>query len=95
MCLVKNNLLQGNYVSKRSVRHAGIGKQRLQKLKDFCILSLKNFFLAFAPLRVVESSISSSISFNLAIINTEIVAGQLLGPANLPRAQALSIHKLT
>ena len=52
-------------------------------LKDFHILSLKNFFFALAPLRVARQSISSSISLALAIIDVEIVARQLLGPADL------------
>ena len=64
-------------------------------LKGFCILSLKNFLLALALLRVAEQSISSSISLALVIINAEMVAGQLLGPANLAEAQALCIHEPT
>ena len=62
-------------------------------LKDFCILSLKNFFLALAPLRVVGQSISSSISLTLAIIDAEMGAGQLLGLADLAGAQVLCIHE--
>ena len=64
-------------------------------LKDSRILSLKNFFLALAPLRVARQSISSSISLALAIIDAEIVARQLLGPADLAGAQALRIHEPT
>ena len=64
-------------------------------LKDFCILSLKNFLLALAPLRVAGQSISSSISLALAIIDAEMVAGQLLGPTDLAGAQALCIHEPT
>ena len=64
-------------------------------LKDFHILSLKNFLLALAPLRVAGQSISSSISFALAIIDAEMVARQLLGPADLAGAQAFYIHEPT
>ena len=64
-------------------------------LKDFRILSLKNFFLALAPLRVARQSISSSISLALAIIDAEMVAGQFLSPADLAGAQDLCIHKPT
>ena len=52
-------------------------------LNDSHILSLKNFFLALAPLKVAGESISSSISLALAIINAEIVAKQLWGLAGL------------
>ena len=47
---------------------------------------LKNFFLAFALLKVARQSISSSISLALAIIDVEMVAGQLLGLADLAGA---------
>ena len=43
-------------------------------LKNSCILSLKNFLLTLAPLRVARQSISSSISLALAIIDMEMVA---------------------
>ena len=64
-------------------------------LKNSCILSLKNFFLALAPLRVAGQSINSSISLVLAIIDAEMVAGELLGPADLAQAQTFRIHELT
>ena len=88
-----NDMLQGYYVSRRSARRAGIGQRGLQTLKNFRILRLKNFFLALAPLRVARQSISNSISLVLAIIDAEMVAGLLLGPADLAGAQALCIHK--
>ena len=55
-------------------------------LKDSHILNLKNFFLTLAPLRVARQSISSSISLALAITDTEMVAGQLLGLGDLAEA---------
>ena len=64
-------------------------------LNNSYILNLKNFLLALAPLRLVRQSISSSISLALVIIDTEIVAGQLLSPADLARAQALHIYEPT
>ena len=62
-------------------------------LKDSRILSLKNFLLTLALLRVAGQSISSFISPALAIIDTEMVAEQLLGLADLAEAQALCIHE--
>ena len=64
-------------------------------LNDFCIFSLKNFLLVLASLRVVEQRISSFISLTLAIIDAEMVAGQLLGLVDLVEAQILCIYKLT
>ena len=95
VCLADNDVLQGRYVSRKSARYVDISQQRLQMLKDFCILSLKNFFLILAPLRVVEQSISGSINLALAIINVEMVARQLLGLANLVEAQALYLYEQT
>ena len=90
---VDNDMLQGCYMSRRSVRRAGVSQRGVWTLKDSRILSLKNFLLTLALLRVVRQSISSSISLALAIIDAEIVAGQLLGQADLARAQALRIHE--
>ena len=45
----------------------------------FSYFQLKEFPPHFTPLRVSEQSINSSISFALAIIDAEIVAGQLIG----------------
>ena len=64
-------------------------------LKDSCILSLKNFLLALALLRVARQSISSSISFALAIIDAKMVVGQLLGPVDLAEVQTFCIHEQT
>ena len=44
-------------------------------LKNSCILSLKNFVLTLASVRVAKQNISRSISLALAIIDVEIVAG--------------------
>ena len=64
-------------------------------LKDSYILSLKNFLFALALLRVARQSISSSISLALIIIGAKMVAEQLLGLADLARAQGLYIYKPT
>ena len=48
-----------------------------------------------APLRVSGQSISSSINIALVIINTEMVAKQLLGLADLTEAQSFRIHEPT
>ena len=64
-------------------------------LKDSCIFSLKNFLLTLALMRVARQNISSSISLTLAIIDVEIVAGQLLGQVDLARSQVLCINEPT
>ena len=95
ICSADNGVLQGCYVSRRSARRAGVGQQKLQTLKDSCILSLKNFLFVLALLRVAKQSINSSISLALAIIDAKIVARQLLGLVNLVEAQTLCIQKPT
>ena len=90
-----NDILQGYSMSRKSTSRVSVSWQRLQTLNDSCILSLKNFLLALASLRVTEQSISSSISLVLAIIDAKIVAEQLFGLGNLAGAQALCIYKLT
>ena len=92
---IDNDLLQEYYVRKKSTKRMGVSQQGLQTLKNSCILSLKNFFLASAPLRVVEQSISSSIGLALVIIDAEIAVGQLLSSEDLARAQTFYIHELT
>ena len=62
-------------------------------LKNSRILSLKNFVLTLALLKLVKQSINSFISLVLVIINTKIVAKQLLGLVDLTRAKVFYIHE--
>lgn len=74
-------------------RWAGIGQRGLQTMKNLSILNLQGFFLVLDSLREAGQSISSSISFALAVIDSETVSRELLGPADLSRVQALSIDE--
>ncbi len=64
-------------------------------MKNLSILISERFFLSLAFLWEVRQSISNSIMYFLTIIFSEVVLRELLGPANLTRAQAFCIHKLT
>ena len=83
MHFADNNVLQGCYMSIRSARYVSISQRALKIFKDFCIFNLKNFLLTLPPLRVEEQSFSSFIGLILAIVNTKMVARQLLGPMDL------------
>ena len=62
-------------------------------LKNSPILSLKIFFFALALLRVAKQSINSFISLGLAIIDIEMVVGQLLASAYLAKSQVFCIYE--
>ena len=64
-------------------------------MKDLAILSLKLIFFILASLQKPRQSICSCICFALAVINSKMVSGELLGPADLSRAQTLRIHEAT
>ncbi len=64
-------------------------------MKNLSILILKHFFLGLASLGEARQSINRSISFSLTIIDSEVVSRELLGPADLTRAQAFHIHEST
>ena len=64
-------------------------------MKDLSILSLRIFFLALAALEQAKQSISSSIRLILTIIDPKVIPRELLGPANLVRAQAHYIYEST
>ncbi len=64
-------------------------------MKNLSILILERFFLGLAPLWEARQNISRSISFSLTIIDLEVVSRELLGPADLTRAQAFRIHEST
>ena len=64
-------------------------------MKDLAILSLELVFLILASLEIPWQSICSRICLTLVIVNSEMVLREFLGLADLPRAQALHIHKMT
>ena len=64
-------------------------------MQDFDVLSAEGFFLFYILLRISRQGISSSVSLALTIIDSEVVARELLGPADMFRAQALRLHKLS
>ncbi len=57
------------------------------------ILISESLFLGLASLREARQGISHSISLFLTIIDLEVISGELLGPADLKRAQTLCIYK--
>ena len=62
-------------------------------MKDSAILSSELLFLILASLWKPRQSICSRIRLTLAIVDSEIVSRELLGPADLSGAQALRIHE--
>ena len=64
-------------------------------MQDLGVLGAEGFFLFCILLRVSRQGISSSISLTLTIGNLEVVARELLGPADLSGAQAFRLYELT
>ncbi len=64
-------------------------------MNNLSILISEHFFLGLSFLGEGRQSISRSISFFLTIINSEVILKELLGPADLMRAQVFCIHELT
>ena len=64
-------------------------------MQDFDVLCSEGVFFLSVPLGVSRQGISSSVSFALMIIDSEVVTREFLGPADLPGAQTLRIHKLS
>ncbi len=64
-------------------------------MKNLSILISERFFLSLASLWEARQSICRSISFSLMIIDLEMVSRELLGPADLTRAQIFRIHEST
>ncbi len=62
-------------------------------MKNLSVLISERFFLGLASLGEARQSISRSISFSLTIIDSEVVSRELLGLADLTRAQAFRIHE--
>ena len=64
-------------------------------MKDLAILSSEFILLILAFLRKPRQSICSCICFALAIVDSKMVSGELLGPADLSGAQTLRIYEAT
>ncbi len=64
-------------------------------MENLQILISESLFLGLASLREARQGISRSINLSLIIINSEVVSREILGPAELTRAQAFRIHKST
>ena len=64
-------------------------------MKDLAILSSELLLLILASLWNPRQSICSRICLTLAIVDSEMVSRELLGPADLSGAQALRIHETT
>ena len=64
-------------------------------MHDFDVLCLEGVFFLSVPLGVSKQGMSSSVSFALTIIDSEVVTREFLGPADLPGAQTLRVHELT
>ncbi len=58
------------------------------------ILISECFILSLAFLREIRQSISRNISFSLSIIDLEVISRELLGLADLTRAQVFYIYEL-
>ncbi len=64
-------------------------------MENLKILIFKSLLLGLTPLREARKNISHSISLFLTIIDLKVVLRELLGLANLARAQTLCIYILT
>ena len=64
-------------------------------IENLGVLISKNIFFSLALLRKAKQGISCSISFSLIIIDLKVVSRELLGLANLIKAQTFYIYKLT
>ena len=64
-------------------------------MKNLEILISKSFFLGLASLKEARQGISRSICIFLTIIDLKVISRELLGPKNLIKAIAFSIHELT
>ena len=64
-------------------------------MKDLAILSLELILFIMTSLQKSRQSICSCIYFALAVVNSKIVLGKLLGLADLSRSQTLYIYEPT
>ena len=69
------------------------GQRGLQTVQNLDVLRLEGVFLLSTPLRVSSHGIGSSVSLALTIIDSKVVARELLGPADLSGAQTLRVYE--
>ena len=62
-------------------------------MQNLHVLRSEGVFLLSTPLRVLRQGIGSFVSLALTIIDSEVVARELLGPADLFGAQTLRVHE--
>ncbi len=62
-------------------------------MKNLRVLISKSLFLGLASLGEARQGICRSISLSLTIIDLKVVSRELLGPADLTRAQAFRIYE--
>ena len=62
-------------------------------MQDFDVFCSKGVFFLSVPLGISRQGISSSVSFALMIIDSEVVTREFLGPTDLSGAQTLCVHK--
>ena len=88
---VNKDLMKGRRDVYGKARNVGQGE--LQPVQDLGVFGLKNSFFFGILLRVLRQSICSSIGLTLSIIDTKVIAKELLGPTDLCGAQAFRIHE--
>ena len=62
-------------------------------MQDFDVLCSEDVFFLSIPLGVLRQGISSSVSFALTIIDSEVVTREFLSLADLSGAQTLRVHE--
>ena len=62
-------------------------------MQDLDDLGAEDFFLLCTLLRVSKQGISSPVSLALTIVDSEVVAREFPGPADLSGAQTLRLHE--
>ena len=62
------------------------GQRGLQAVQNFDVLGAESPFFFCTSLKVLRQGISSSISFALMIVDSEVVTRELLGSADLSKA---------
>ena len=78
-------------MARRKARYSG--QRGLQAVQDFDVFGAEGLFLFCNLLRVLRQGISSFVSFGPTIVDLEIVTRELLGLADLSRAQTLRVHE--
>ena len=64
-------------------------------MQNLDVLRSEGLFFLSTPLRVSRQGIGSSVSLALTILDLEVVTRELLGLADLSRAQTLRLHEPT